>query len=557
MKVVFIEDHAPLQKSVGQAIRELGRAVDGARVVMFLSLFNQRRRTIGGWRRLATAGLCGALMAEFVRAVLAQPPAAALAAGVGSVAVGGTLERDLAWTPAMGTMVVTSTLVVPTGLTLTLQAGAQVRLTRAGAIQAVDGGAIRIEGAPARPVVLAPLENGATWQELSARGAASSLTVQQADIAGGRTSVRDGAAGLFEDVYFHDFRLSSCSTLECPILVSSFAESLVVRRCHFREYYETLFRDGVMRIEDSLFELMSGDALDFDGAQPGTVLRRCTFRHGTRAPSNVDAVDIGPSGQNASRGVIIEDCLMYDFPSDKGVSVGDAPRPATGIVVRNCLIDGCRVGVQVKDNSQVAVAHCTLVNNGVGLDSFNKANPSALTGGGHFTNAFDNIVWGNQTAVSLANAGTLAADHSIFENLDWPGEGNLTVDPLFVDGPGHDYRLAPGSPARGAGRDGEDLGAAWPVGAPMAASHPTFRSIRVVAGEVVLSFWADSESVYSVESSLRAAPGTWSVAAEVPPPPRPTLVEVRQPALAGTGVFYRLVASPRERTGGVGFVPEF
>lgn len=512
---------------------------------MVQRLSHKAHRTGGGWRRLAAVAVGGALMAQCAASAHAQPPAAVVAADTGSVAVGGRLERDLAWLPAMGTMVVTSALVVPSGLTLTLPPGTQVKLTREGAIQAVDGGAIRIEGAPDQPVVLAPSAGGVVWQELSAAGAASTLTVRYADISGGRTSVRDGAAGWFEAVYFHDFRLSSCSTLECPILVSSFARSLVVRRCHFREYYETLFRDGEMLIEDSLFEWMSGDALDFDGAQPGTVVRRCTFRHGTRAPSNIDAIDIGPSGQNASRGVLIEDCLIYDFPTDKGVSIGDAPRPATGIVMRNCLVADCRVGVQVKDDSQVEVSQCTLVKNGVGLDSFNKAAPAAPTGGGHFTHTFDNIVWGNPVAVSLANGGTLAADHSLFENLDWPGAGNLTADPLFVDGPGGDYRLAPGSPARGAGRNGEDLGAVWPVGAPMAPSHPALDAIEVVEDAVRLRFWADSERVYSLQSRALAAQGAWSVVAEIPSPPRPMLVEVRQPALAGAGVLYRLAASPR------------
>ena len=112
-----------------------------------------------------------------------------------------------------------------------------------------------------------------------------------------------------------------------------------------------------MIIEDCLFENIYGDGLDFDAAQPGTVLRRSTFRHGNLG--NVDAVDVGPADLPGSFNVLIADCLMYDFPFDKGVSVGDNGQ-SFGTVVSNCLIYACQSGIMAKDSCDVTVINCTV-----------------------------------------------------------------------------------------------------------------------------------------------------------------------------------------------------
>ena len=453
--------------------------------------------------------------------------------------VGGTLSQNTTWSAGI---VVTSTVTVPNGITLTMLPGALVKVTNNAAIRATTGGTINVAGTDVSPVTLGPWATGTTWLELSADGANAALTVRHAEVIGGRTAVRNSAAGLMEDSYFHDFRLASCTTLDCPILTSSFASSMVVRRCHVREYYETLFRDGVITIEDCLFEYMSGDALDFDGAQPGTVLRKSTFRHGIRAPVNIDAVDVGPGQLGPCRNVIIEDCLMFDFPTDKGVSIGDAPNQAVGTVVRNCLIYGCLSGVQVKDNCLAEVYNCTIVSNRWGFTNYNKANPSAPTGGGHTTNAHNNILWDNGVAISMWNGGTLTADHCNFGNTNWPGEGNINVNPLFVNAAQRDYRLLPNSPCRGAGRDGADMGARFPVGAQMAPSHPQVQSIERTDFGTLLRFWADSERTYTVYYAPTVT-GPWTELQQIGSPARPNLAWVFDglPAHANPeNRFYRL-----------------
>lgn len=460
---------------------------------------------------------------------------------VPTLALGGTLVRDAFWSDSLGTIVVASNLVVPRDLSLTLLPGTTVLVTNGASIVAAAGGTIQATGEPGKLVTIGALQPGVLWRELSAQGAGASITLRFADISGGQTTVYSNAFGLLEDSYFHDYRTTVGAPFIPPIILSSFAASMVVRRCHVREYYETLFRDGVILIEQCLFEYASGDALDFDGAQPGTVLGRSTFRHGTRAPTNIDAVDVGPGQLGACRDVVIEDCLIFDFPTDKGVSIGDAPNQAIGTVVRHCLIYGCLSGVQVKDTALAEVYHCTIVGNHWGFTNYNKSLPSALpAGGGHTTNAHSNILWDNGVTVSMWNMGTLTADHSNFGGTNWPGDGNLSADPLFVNAIQGDYRLQAGSPCIGSGRNGADMGARYPVGAPMAASHSTFQSVALANGALVLRFWADSEKSYTIQSRASLSDGAWDDVTDVPAPALPTLTEVRDPMGTGPARFYRI-----------------
>lgn len=440
--------------------------------------------------------------------------------------IGGVMARDLEWTPRMGSMLVTEDLIVPTNRVLKLAPGTRVSMTNGASLLALDGGAIQINGERENAVTISPAVPGVFWGELSAKGDGASLAARFADISGGQTTVYSNAVGLLEDSYFHDYRRPGGTLFTAPLVLSSFAREMTLRRCHLSEYHETLFRDGVITIEECLFEYCSGDGLDFDGAQSGTVLRRSTFRHGTRAPSNIDAVDVGPGALGPCRDVIIEDCVIYDFPTDKGVSIGDAPNQAIGTIVRNSLIYDCHAGVQVKDGAFAEVYQCTIVFNQWGVTNYNKANPSSANGGGNITNAHNNILWGNGVTISMWNGGSLTADHSNFGDTNWPGDSNILQDPQFVDPSQGDYRLGPHSPSRGSGRNGADMGARFPVGSPQAPSHPSFESVHMAGNEIILRFWADSERRYKIESTPALTGAVWSLVAEIPAPALPKLTEV-------------------------------
>ena len=74
-----------------------------------------------------------------------------------STPVGGVITNNTVWSPAMGTILVYSNVVVSNGATLTIQAGCVVRLTNNISINALAGCAIDVAGSstspatPARP----------------------------------------------------------------------------------------------------------------------------------------------------------------------------------------------------------------------------------------------------------------------------------------------------------------------------------------------------------------------------------------------------------------------
>lgn len=420
--------------------------------------------------------------------------------------VGGTLTTHTTWSADMGMIIVRSNVIVPTNIVLTIEAGANVKITNGVAVRATAGGVINILGTESNKVIISNWNPLSAQREVSANGTNASLYVRHADISGCQTTVYNGATGLIEDSEFHDYRISG-TTLTQPIVLSQFAKLMTMRRSHVSTYYETLFRNGVILVEDCLFEDISGDGLDFDAAQSGTVLRRCTFRNGTLG--NVDAVDVGPAELGGSRDVIIEDCLMHNFPFDKGVSIGDNPNQATGTIVRNCLIYDCLSGVQAKDNCVVTVYNCTIANNAWGFTNYNKANQGSPTGGGH-TLAYNNILWDNRITISLWNSGTLAAAYCDLGNTNWPGTGNIDAAPLFLDAAARDYRLSPGSPCVGTGSNGVTMGVTFPVGGIPA--EPLNLVIVTNHGPEVLLAWNDNsgnESGFLIEASTNGI--NWTV----------------------------------------------
>jgi hypothetical protein len=452
-----------------------------------------------------------------------------------------SLAGNTVFDSAMGVIHVPNNLTVPAGGSLTINPGTVILLGAGINLRAAADASLVINGTRENPACLFTADGLTMWGELAADGANSFLTVRHAELIGGAVKGRNGATCLLEDSYFHDYKNGTV-----PIGGCTSAQSMTVRRCHFRVYHETLWQDTLMTVEDSLFELAnnaSSDALDFDGARVGSVIRRCTFRHGPQ--SNTDAIDIGPTTSGSgSTNTLIEDNLMFDFPNDKGVSIGEG---SYGIVVRNCLMYGNDSGVAVKDSPggkppcTANIYNCTIVGCDYGFRCYNKSNPSSPTDGGQITNSYNNIIWGSRIATfEILNAGIVVADHSDFGGTNWPGAGNFDADPLFLNPTQHDYRLGDNSPCIGTGRDGATLGCKFPVGSPMAPSHPYFSSVVVGDDHVKLGLWVDSEKNYTIQSSDSLNAASWTKVADVYHQMVPRYVEVTN-SLTANHRFYRLV----------------
>jgi len=225
--------------------------------------------------------------------------------------VGGLLSNNTVWTASQSPYFVLTNVAVPNGLTLTVQAGVVVRMSNGVSITAQGGATIEVEGTAPGPVQFLPMIGNNNWGTINASGTNSFITVRHAEIARGGLTCGRQSTGLVEDSYVHD--------LTSPLTANS-AKFVTVRRIHVNIYNSCVFNSGtIVLAEDLLFENMTianGDALEIQNGPPGSVIRRCTFRHSTG--SNSDAVDC-----SGSTSVFVHDCLIYDF-TDKGFSFGTA-----------------------------------------------------------------------------------------------------------------------------------------------------------------------------------------------------------------------------------------
>jgi hypothetical protein len=455
---------------------------------------------------------------------------AALLAGITSHAatVGGTLGSNTTWTTAQSPYLVVSNLTVPGGITLTVQAGVMVKLTNGVSINAQASATIDVQGTTVEPVQFIPMVGNNNWGNISASGNNSVITIRHAEISRGGVSLGSQATGLVEDSYVHDVTSA---------IVGNSARMVTMRRVHVRNYAETIFNSGtVVLAEDSLFENQttgSSDALEIQNGPSGSIIRRCTFRHSTG--SNSDAVDC-----NGSTNVFIHDCLIYDF-TDKGLSFGTATAfnqpAAVGMIVSNCLVYSVDSCIAVKDKSTAGILNNTFVNSSYGIRLYQKYSTPVAGGGGAITNAFDNIIWANGTNFDIATNSSMVSAYSDIGGTNWPGAGNINADPLFRSVALRDYRLATNSPAALSGSFGRDMGARFPVGAPMALSHPRIESETVSNGVATIRFWADSEKSYTLRSSTATTGGAWTTVTNVPTRALPVLVEATIPVVSGNYFF--------------------
>jgi hypothetical protein len=455
-----------------------------------------------------------------------------------SVSVGGTLGASTVWNSSMGIFHVTNTVVVPAGGNLSIGPGC-VFLFSPGTHLLATNATITATGTQDSAICFAPADGSSVWGELAASGVNGHLQAQHVETIAGHVELFDGAAGILTDSYFHDYTVGS------PPIIHTLGQpnhcGLTLKRCHVARYYEILCQLSTNYFEDCLMEYAEegGDGIDFDAGQLGSVIRRCTVRHGKF--TNVDAVDMGEFGGTGegSRGILIDSCLLYDFV-DKGISMG----VQVDVAATNCLIHDVDSAIAVKDLSTAGIYNCTLVSNNFGFHCYNKANPASPTGGGFITNSFNNILWGNGQSIALLNGSTLAATYSDFQGISVTGTGNVSIDPMWVAPAGWDFSLAANSPLLGAARNGANMGATFPVGAAMAPSHPVVSSVERAGDNVVLHFWADSERTYSVLQSDSISGAAWAKVDDVFPTPLPREVAITNSIVSGSR-FYRLV-SPRQ-----------
>ncbi|OGV44735.1 MAG: hypothetical protein A2X46_16485 [Lentisphaerae bacterium GWF2_57_35] len=370
--------------------------------------------------------------------------AVALALAPGAWAV--ELTSDTVWAVSSSPIVVTETLLVAPGATLRIEPGVIVRVHSNASL--IVKGSLHAEGAGDRPITFTSLAPDGAWPGLA--------------FLGSRVFDHLTATGTLAHCLFENAAHPSLDPHDLPAAISAQFVVLSASNCTFRQIAGAVLRpcDSVVRIVGCTFSncgeavnvvqcdaeikgnrmtmiRQGADAIDVDLEWSGVGWKPALVENNIVSDCSGDGIDLGSSAANV-RGNLVRNC------ADKGISVGEGSNAR----IENNVVLHCRVGVAVKDSSAPVIANNTIFGCRTGVSCYEKD----LGVGGARGHVVNTIIWACGRSVGMDELSLLDVRHSIVEGpFLWPGEGNLTNDPLFVSATADHLMLAPSSPAIGSG----------------------------------------------------------------------------------------------------------
>jgi hypothetical protein len=375
--------------------------------------------------------------------------------GQPATSVSGTLAGTAsAWS---GVVNVTGTVTVPVGHTLTINPGTIVRINGVASgtagINIVVNGTVRSLGTEAAPVTITCADANLNWGQINHSSAQASIYqytfISKATRAPGEGHTGTGPAIKvtnstidFESSVISDMTASGATIGKVMMATGStltFRDSVLARSRMGPEIAST----GLLMTNCWVMQMNGPDDADgiylHDAGARALTLSGCVFAGG-----DDDAVDTLDSN------VTIENCILRDWPNAnedaKGVSGFHGE-----VTLRRCLIANCYVGLSTKSSGALAVMridHCTILGITQGVSAATKSTAAAGNINIYMTNSIVRSVealhsdFGPEKFVTVTYCDL---------SQPWPGTGNITGDPLFVNAAAGDYRVQAGSPVIDAG----------------------------------------------------------------------------------------------------------
>ncbi|RME91375.1 MAG: hypothetical protein D6766_11955, partial [Verrucomicrobia bacterium] len=384
----------------------------------------------------------------------------------------GTLTADATWTAAGSPHLVTGNLIVPAGVTLTIEPGATVYFA-SGATLEVQG-RLLAEGTDLARIQFATEPGGSGWGPLSFRDSAADNRLVRVDFTGPAAGAH--ALGV------HNARLwvEDCTFAGYDNTIVELDQATIdIRGCVFPSITQNeiihgsgMPADGHVIIEGCFFGTTTGysDVIDFTGGRrPGPILQ---VYDNVFSGGGDDALDLDGTDAHIEGNVFVHFHQDQPRPSTSNAIATDNGSEIT--VVRNLFFDNDHA-VLLKNGAFLTSAHNTIVGSTIAAINFGEPERDVPFGRG--ASLRGDILWGNAALFeNLDPPGAtidLTVRDSILESAEpWPGENNLALDPRLRRTTGVDwdtireaFALLPGSPARGSGPWGLDRGALVPAGA--------------------------------------------------------------------------------------------
>lgn len=392
-----------------------------------------------------------------------------------------------------GVINVTADVTVPTGHVLTIESNTLVLIngvaSGTSAPDLIVNGTVNSLGTEAHPVTITCASSSLRFGEIRHANAQPSLYRHTSVSRAGRS------AGVGHTGTGPQFRLSNSRiTFEtCNLtdnagkLMHASGSDLVFDNCLLARGImgPEIDGTGLLCTNTYIMEISSpddGDGIYLHSAGSKTLrLSHCVIAGLTgNADDGIDTLDAD---------VTIEDCIIRDWfhvnPAEdpKGISVFNRQ-----VILRRCLIADNFIGLNAKayappSSARVIIDRCTITGISNAVVAGFKANAPGPAIDIRITNSIlrsKDAVKSDFDPVTLTNFNIGYCN--IAEAI--PGTGNFTADPLFVNGPGKDFRLQPyspcidaGAPASGLDPDGSaiDVGSLTFLPPPPVLSAPLVR----------------------------------------------------------------------------------
>ena len=346
---------------------------------------------------------------------------------------GGTLTEDITLLTSEYPYAITENIVVPAGITLTIEPGATLQFKSDHWLWMEEGGRLLAEGTAAQPIIFTR-QGGDYWGGILLECTQEDNRISHAVIEYTREVI---SCPRTHGISAYGARV----TIADSVLRHTQASNAVIA-----DYGSTLYllRNEIYDIESDAVHVTGGYAFVqgnhvHDVRRGDYPLEGIEVSHMTTPALLLDnhIHDVSDDCMDLNHSSAIIERNELHHCGDKGISIAYT----SSVTLVNDLVYACNGGIVVQDGSNARIVNNTVASNtqyGIELHKH------YLESGGSAT-LVNCIVWGNEEALELDALSTITVTYSDIED-GWDGEGNINTDPLFRAPQNDNYRLLEDSP---------------------------------------------------------------------------------------------------------------